>query len=195
MSLWQIKEMESIPFGTIVDVEQSSGSEGLILQCKDFRTLYIYCKGNVSSSERNPEKRRAQQQEDQKNLRRDLRIHLSQVSMNSHFAFHNKERFRLDSELAGWPIYDHKKEFKRQNIPPDRWKYIENNNFKLSPNYPQWILVPSRVDNVNTIAYLTSINNWFIMLILFFHAEIGGPSSGLAPQEVLSCTHLETSPV
>jgi hypothetical protein len=67
-----------------------------------------------------PDKKRVMQYEDQKTLRRELRSHLSHLSLAELFAFQNKERFPLEAELAGWPIYEPRTEAQRWRLPLDQ---------------------------------------------------------------------------
>lgn len=60
------------------------------------------------------------QYEDQKTLRRELRSHLSHLSLAELFAFQNKERFPLEAELAGWPIYEPRTEAQRWRLSMDQ---------------------------------------------------------------------------
>jgi hypothetical protein len=63
------------------------------------------------------------------------------------FAFQNKEKYPLQSELSGWPLFSVQKEFKRQNLPTDEWRLAEvNKNYTMS-TFPAQFIVPASISD------------------------------------------------
>jgi len=63
-----------------------------------------------------PERKRLLLYEDQKTLKKELKSHLSHMNLNEIFAFKNQERFPLEAELAGWPVYSLHSESQRWKL-------------------------------------------------------------------------------
>jgi hypothetical protein len=63
------------------------------------------------------------------------------------FAFQNKEKFPLQAELLGWPLFAVEKEFKRQNLPSDEWRLAEVNKNYIMPSFPARFIVPASISD------------------------------------------------
>ena len=89
----------SVPYQTITKIGDWTDKDTLVIECKDFRTM-IFCFSKAGESKR---------------LKADLQKFCG-ANTSGFFAFMSNERFGVESEIAGWPVYDAAAEFKRQGI-------------------------------------------------------------------------------
>jgi hypothetical protein len=71
------------------------------------------------------------------------------VTCRDLYAFHNKEKYSLRSELHGWPLYQIDQEFERQRLDSSKWRITQVNqgDYKAHPHLPSRFVVPASVSD------------------------------------------------
>jgi hypothetical protein len=71
------------------------------------------------------------------------------VTCRDLYAFHNKEKYSLRSELHGWPLYQIDQEFERQRLDSSKWRITQANegDYKAHPHLPSRFVVPASVSD------------------------------------------------
>jgi hypothetical protein len=74
---------------------------------------------------------------------------LTMVTCRDLYAFHNKEKYSLRSELHGWPLYQIDQEFERQRLDSSKWRITQANegDYKAHPHLPSRFVVPASVSD------------------------------------------------
>ena len=69
---------------------------------------------------------------------------------NFYFAYEfYKYNRTLEETYKGWKIYDIKREFEREGLPPLGYKYIDNTKYQICSTYPYYIVVPRKITESN----------------------------------------------
>lgn len=86
---------------------------------------------------------------DQQLAIRTLKAYYNHSIVHECYAFQNSERYPIQSEIAGWPVYNVERELERQGLlykeKDANWRLVEN-NFKKSPTYPAKLLIPRSIN-------------------------------------------------
>lgn len=142
------KKKNSVPLAVVVKLDQAKHEErhllGFLLTCKDFRIISLFFL--------QPQAHKATQ--------KIFKHFLFPTKLKNLFAFQNKEKYPLQSELSGWPLFSVQKEFKRQNLPTDEWRLAEvNKNYTMS-TFPAQFIVPASISDESIAACLNSDIKW-----------------------------------
>ncbi len=157
--------------GMIFKLENAKHEEklllGFILTCKDFRSVSIFCAHPHAT----------------KSLQRVFKQCLFPQRIRDLFAFHNRERFPLQSELLGWPLYSTDGEFKRLKLCTEEFRVTTMNSSYMLPNYPAKFIVPASISDGTSILSLPCISickQKSILLLMMLLAD-----------DIMACTQLE----
>lgn len=145
------------------------------LHCKDFRIIQLCCSGapnplgggNNSSNNFDGEESNSEEEEDssssssstnndsKRNLKRQfikivdtITVFAFPKSGTNLFAFYYEAGLK-DSKSGidvGWKYADIEQDFRRMNLPSDKWRISTvNKDWELSPTYPDVIVVPNTI--------------------------------------------------
>ncbi len=63
------------------------------------------------------------------------------------YAFHNKEKYSLRSEVMGWPLYHINQEYERQQLDDSAWRVTHFNKTNTLPHLPNQFIVPAAISD------------------------------------------------
>jgi hypothetical protein len=63
------------------------------------------------------------------------------------YAFHNKEKYSVRSEMMGWPLYQINQEYERQQLNASEWRVTHFNKCCALPHLPHQFIVPAAVSD------------------------------------------------
>ncbi|XP_076829831.1 myotubularin [Brachyhypopomus gauderio] len=150
-----------VPLGVISRIEKMGGassrgenSYGLDITCKDMRNLRFALKQEGHS-------------------RRDIFGELFKYAFPvSHglqlFAYLSQEKF----EENGWNVYNAIDEYRRQNLPNERWRIsFANENYELCDTYPMHLVVPFKATDEDLRRVATFRSRGRIPVLSWIHRE------------------------